>query len=381
MFTGDLMRCFDDKKKAQLLAYLTDGVVLTKKLEAEYEVISRESAKKMLNQFAQEKRFIELKEISDQLASPIVFSLEEIKKSFRISFFFYVSFVKKALQHQTTLGIQIAQNIRSIIQDSISSFLKKYDVKEDKEFLVRKALEEWKPDKHTHAREKYAFGYDCDSTEILQALKHTNLDESENDLTNFISSEGLIYLIKKSANVDNTFQVNIQLDDNQLFLKITGTYAWRIDRDNIEDRNNLSDSDFLFFDDEDGIVVFDLTVFKEPLFFDKDGDIILKGVKFNEENIPLIASDLMPEDIRNNLEKDLFKAIEAENFERVSLITESLEYYQNLIISFNWVLEVIEDLQKRTHVVSFTGPELLIRLWEAFPNQMARIGLGGLKNE
>lgn len=398
------MRSFNDEKKAKLEAFLTDSVLLTITPGKKYEVISRKAAKKRLKLLAYEKRFMDLNEISDQLATPIEFSDDKIKKSLRVSFHVYAELVKLALLENTTIGSQLVKVVTRSLQPVISELLARDDISVDKKDFLRESMKDWKTTKRSHARREFRPTYyyspldDKFSDIYLRALLNIHLRNIENHYHNKISTKGIKYIVDKTRDLLSSerkedffdyFYLYLILVNKHLIFQIKGLYVAGVDPEDSEVKEHFTKSDISFLakegdEDLDHIYsLFQSTIFEQPLVFDGD-DLIIQDVKFNvelflssqvvdgtaefndEENVSLILSKLWPEEDRKNLENGLLEAIKDENYERVSKLSEELSYHQSVNTSLRWSLRILESLLSQTQVVSFTGPELLIRLWEAY---------------
>lgn len=381
-------------------AWLQNGVC--SKQNGSYYVFSQQEAKNQIKRSIGEQNYRLVKEIAEQLKSPIAPSEKNISKSLRISFLSFARLVEMALKQKVSLSTIV----KTIIIDDLEKFIvntsNRKEINSDRFNLFHKVFTTWKTEQlkdEQTSKDSYSptIGYypplqrktietflvkgfesirnrcsmvphevldeylKVDWEKNIDDFSQTFADLFENIIT--IDQDGKLVLdISLSAFIE----LDMSLDEYDAFIReVSGECGFEISRSLKE----ALDVDEEWADDIGKVPVsFELDLLSIPLEIKGDDLIVDNMVVKNEKSDEKIRLGRTKDRDKQHLilKSRLSKALEKEDWNKVSEISDEMVQNEENFELIEYCLNIVFKLLHKKHVVSFRAPEMIVRAWEAY---------------
>lgn len=398
------MRLASSKKEALFETWLLDGIYL--KEGGKHKILQVDEAKNAIKDLVEKEDYDVARKLAEGLRGKISISNREILRSFRLSFPAYVHTVQMAFEKETSLSSIIKDYIEKDITQIIDS-MQKRKIPGEKRELIKETFKEWKGQltvRSSYKREKYtlslALGAEDIPDEIARVCQTEFLKKVRSEFSKIpeVLDRYLLGIgIKETEEKDELFNVkfNPQLfeihlspsEDKRLQISLSFT--------NFLSSFDMSEAEFAALDDElrkdfgDEAVhelfeVHEGFFSKEGPFFEVElfsGTIELRDGKPFLNDVEIVSyptfknhdydkfKEILLKDYDLNvvqLKMDLEKLLREDQYNKIVEITEKLSNMKTRRTLADFSLEVIAKLLRRkTQVISFRAPEILIVMWEA----------------
>jgi len=391
---------YESARRAFFEAWLQNGVC--SRQNDSYYVFSQQEAKNQIKKHIGKQNYRLVKEIAEQLKSPITLSDENISKSLRISFTSFTKLVELALKQKASLST----TVRTIIIDDLEEFIadtsNRKDIDLNRLDLLHKAFAAWKTEQRgaeQTSKDSYSpsIGYypplqkkiiktilvkgvesiksKCSMVprEVLDKYFRVDWEESIDELHqaygDFFEKTITINQDRKLV-LDISFsafaELDMNLDEYSAFIsEVSNQYGFDIS----QSLKKALDVDEQWADE----------VGKTPVYFKLDLLSIPLEVRSDELLVDNVAlkKEHTDEKIRLKhmgdrdklhlvLKSRLSKALENEDWNKVSEISDKMVQLEEDFELVGYCLDVVFKLLHKKHVVSFRAPEIIVRAWEAY---------------
>jgi len=364
-------------------------------------LLSRQEAKNRIKKFIDEQDYTTVKGIADQLNAPISFSERSISKSLRVSFLDYVKLVKQALKGKTDLSTIMRNTIVKDLEELIANINQRREIAPHRLNLFRQAFETWKSElseTESSPQSSYSpsmFHYPVMKKKLVKPIIQQAIGQIKQRCSS-IPPRVLERRLKVDweTSIDDVYDdytafldIEIQLSQNgQVMLKVELATFLRL---------NMDFKEYVIFskevENQYGVEASQtlkkvLDVDKEwaeeigmlPIFFKVDilsVPIEIKGKTLSMGNISAEYEGRAkkvkpqfekPEDTQLAvLKSEIDKARKQEDWNAVSAVSEKLSQLETHNQLREYGFDLASALAKKTQVLSFRAPEMIIRAWEA----------------
>lgn len=381
-------------------AWLQNGVC--SKRNDSYYVFSQQKAKNEIKKLIEEQNYRSVKEIADQLKSPITLSDKSISKSLRVSFVSFARLVELALKQKVSLSIMVRNVIVKDLEEFIVNISNRKDIDSHRLELLRKVFKTWKtkPRKAEQTPKDYyspSIGYyppiqkkiirtilekgvesikkkcfivprevldeylKVDWGKNIDELYRTFADNFEKTIT--LNQSGKLVL---DIRFSGFMELDMNLDEYDAFLgEVSSQYGYKTS----QTLRKVLDVDEEWADEVGkGPVYFKLDLISIP-FEIKGGALLVDNVVMKDERSDEKIKLKYIEDRDKQfliLKSKLSKAWEQEDWNKVSEISNKRVQLEEDYELIEYCLDIVFKLFHKKHVVSFRAPEIIIRAWEAY---------------
>lgn len=397
---------FENPKTAEFEAEYTDRVAFEDADSGHYVVLTKEEATKRIGTALSEGKYDLAKKYSEMLLKKPKFDLAERSKSVRISFSQHVVLIREAYSNGMALNDVVTKRVAADLQGVIPKLSKRTDINAEKLSVLKEAFNNWrkKPEKKTHTKKgdepedsllelydiepekTYELDFYLLDQPPIKELVETLVELEVKKHSKLIPREAMMQLFKVAEpylNGDTIYErpavelmiARGQADSLDLTMRLNTNFTIE---GPVEDRlketdprtlsqirslmnGELSDGDTSYFDAQADIL-------HATLLFKPNG-IYVQGININEreEVIRKHLSDTLINPSAERVLKD--KAMEALNKNDMAGVAEFTRRLQTLKRDWkvqSFAIDTIADVVKRSQVVSFRAPDVVIRAWEAF---------------
>ena len=392
---------YKSKQQALFEAWLQDGFYY--KQNGSYYVVSRHEAKNRIKKFIEKKDFTSVKDIAEQLKSPVTLSNKSISKSIRIPFVSYAKLVELALKQKTNLSTLVRNAMVKDLRKFMMNAKKRKDVSSERLNLFRNAFETWQKESseaEQSPRDSYSpsiIYYPYMSKELFRATLEKAIEQDRKKCSAIPS-----IVLGKYLKVDWESTINELYDDwpeyldqnmrlnqnGQLVLDIIFSPVAVLDM-NLEEYTALNreisnqygpetikslkdalgiDEEFFADETEKLPIFFRLNLLSIPLEI-AHGTLVITNVVVKDERSGDEIKRLYMEDKDKQsaiLKSRLDKGLKQEDWDVVSTVSDSIIQVEKDYQLREYCLGIAFKLFFKTQVISFRAPEVIVRAWEAY---------------
>jgi len=368
------------EKAAELVAYLTDGVIY--KDANKIYVIDRKDLDRIISEKYEKKDFIGMNEIIEAAKKTTEITTEElaerVSKSIRVPTYTYLKLIKYACENNISLADIVREAIIPEIREELDKIGKLENISKDRFMRIYRVLEEWSAtEKKRKGKEKYEPKFEWISTPhnlFEQLIKKKIYDDAKKHevpkrlIDRYIgylyvywgdrwiyvdvSSNKRNYKLKItiSQHVPYSLEIEDSMGDMDIFKEeIISDFGWDIWN---KFRNKIFDpgiEDLLIngFDHEFSGT---LTV--------RDKKIFIDGIEVNEKNKNALDR-LIYEKISGEKYSDMERFIKEFDLEKAKKFSEKLAMHQVYQGVSAWYRDILLSICK-SQVVTFTMPPILL---------------------
>lgn len=392
---------YKSKQRAFFEAWIQDGLYY--KQDKSYHVVTKEAAKNRVRKFIEKGDFASVKDIAEQFKSPVTLSERNIAKSLRVSFLTYAKLVESALKQETSLSTLV----RNIMVKDLGKFTadakNRKDVVLERLNLFRNAFKNWQKDslKAGHSpRASYSpsnIYYPYMSKELIRTILDKAFEEIKSScssvpaevLDRYLEVDWEESIKELHENWPEFFDLNMHLNQNgQLVLNISySPYAIldmnleeyevlnremsnKYGSEAIKTLNDVLNIDKEFFDDETqklptflrvNLISIPLEIAREALLVNS---VAMKG-EHSYDKIKRLYKESKDEHVAT-MKSRLDKGLKQEDWEVVSTVSDNVVQIEKDYQLRDYGLEIAFRLFRKTQVISFRAPEVIVRAWEAY---------------
>jgi len=371
------------EKAAELVAYLTDGVIY--KDANKIHVIDRKDLDRIISEKYEKKDFIGMNEIIEAAKKTTEITTEElaerVSKSIRVPTYTYLKLIKYACENNISLADIVREAIIPEIREELDKIGKLENIPKDRFMRIYRVSEEWSAtEKKRKGKEKYEPKFEWIS--ILDNLFNRNIFEQliKKKIYDDAKKHGIPKkLIDRYINlfVDITdlndeeisAYISTNKKDNKLKIKISWRVAYGIENDAIileeeiksdfgHDAWDKFKSMFAYVDIAGGYYEILIDHEFSGTLTVRDKKIFIDGIEVNEKNKNALDR-LIYEKISGEKYSDMERFIKEFDLEKAKKFSEKLAMHQVYQGVSAWYRDILLSICK-SQVVTFTMPPILL---------------------